>query len=125
MRKSDIEPMASMKEIRENSQNEIKEVKPKKKKLSKRFFLLYLAIFGFALYASITIINQHIAINEKRTELQVLQEELQIIEIENDYLDEVKNYKGDDLDEYIENIAREDLDYVKNGERVFINVSGD
>ena len=104
--------------------NKIKEVKPKKKKVSKKFVLLYVAIFAFTLYAAITIITQHTKIVEKRAELAQLQEELQIVDIENEYLEEVKNYTGDDLDEFVEDKAREDLDYVKNGERVFVNVSG-
>ena len=41
-----------------------------------------------------------------------------------DELKDIKNYKGAERDDYIENIAREDLNYLKNGERVFINVSG-
>lgn len=105
-------------------QKKLREVITPKKKSSKSFILLFIAIFAFALYSAITIVSQNEAIREKRAELAALEEELQIIEIENDYLEEVKNYKGKDLDEYIENIAREDLDYVKNGERVFINVSG-
>ncbi len=104
---------------------DIKEVTPKKLKFQKRNLLLYFAIFAFTLYAAITIINQNIEINKKKAELAELEEQLSIIEIENDVLDEIKNYEGEDLDEYIENIAREDLDYIKNGERVFINISGD
>ena len=110
--------------LNEKPIEKIKEVKPKKKKISKRFILLYIAIFAFALYAAITIITQHTQINEKRAELEALQQELQIVDIENEYLEEVKNYTGEDLDEFVEDKAREDLDYVKNGERVFVNVSG-
>lgn len=109
---------------KETPQETLGEVKTKKKKISKKFVLLYIAVFAFALYAAITIISQNAQISEKRAELAALEEELQIIEIENDYLEQVKNYKGEDLNEYIEEIAREDLDYIKNGERVFINVSG-
>ena len=105
-------------------QKKLREVITPKKKLSKSMILLFGAIFAFALYSAIIIVGQNTAIKEKRAELAALEEELQIIEIENDYLEQVKNYKGKDLDEYIENIAREDLDYIKNGERVFVNVSG-
>jgi cell division protein DivIC len=103
----------------------IKEVKPKRKKRSKKFLLLYVAVFGFAVYAAFTIINQNIEINNKKAQLEELNKQIEVIEIQNDYLSDVKNYTGKDLDDYIENIAREDLDYIKNGERVFINVSGD
>ena len=40
-------------------------------------------------------------------------------------LKKIKNLKDDELRKYYEDIAREDLDYLKNGERVFVNVSGD
>lgn len=103
----------------------IKEVKTKKKKLNKKFLLLYIAGFVFLVYASYTIISQSVELNSRREELDSLNHQIEIVEIQNDYLETVKNYKDDDLSEYIENIAREDLDYVKNGERVFVNISGD
>lgn len=116
--------MREEKEKKEIPQNAIREVKPKRKR-SKKYILLYLAAFAFAIYAAFTIISQSIKISDRKAELRSLQEELEIVEIQNDYLDEIKDYSGDELNEYIENIAREDLDYVKNGERVFINISGD
>ena len=116
--------MREEKEVKRNQDGEIREVKPKRNR-SKKFILLYLAGFAFVIYAAFMIISQSIDISEKRAELKSLQDELEIVEIENDYLSEIKGYSGDELNEYIENIAREDLDYVKNGERVFINISGD
>lgn len=104
---------------------DIKEVESKKKKRSKKYWLLYVAGFAFLVYASFTIVNQSIEISTRREELKKINDQLKIVEIESEYLKKVKNYKGDDLSDYIENIAREDLDFVKNGERVFINVSGD
>ena len=109
---------------KKNQDGEIREVKPKRNR-SKKFILLYIASFAFVIYAAFMIISQSIDINEKRAELQSLQNELEIVDIENDYISEIKGYSGDELNDYIENIAREDLDYVKNGERVFINISGD
>ena len=109
----------------EESTPEIKEISPKKKKRNKKYILLYIAGFAFLIYASFTIINQSIEINNKRDEYQKLQEQIEIVEINIDNLNEVKNKKGDELSDYIEDIARDDLDYVKNGERVFINISGD
>lgn len=76
-------------------------------------------------YASYHIISNSVELNSKREYLNEVKHQIEILEIKNDNLNEVKNYKGDDLSDYIENIAREDLDYVKNGERVFINISGD
>ena len=109
----------------EEKSREIEEVKRPRKKRSKKYWILYIAGFAFLVYASFTIINQSIENNSKRDELNKIKDELNIVEIQSDYLNKVKNYKGDDLSDYIENIARENLDFVKNGERVFINVSGD
>ncbi|MBQ5346603.1 MAG: septum formation initiator family protein [Ruminococcus sp.] len=111
--------------VTEEKKNEIKEVTPQKKKLNKKFILLYAALAAFIVYASFTIVNQSIQISEKKDELNKIDKQLQIVEIKSDYLKEIKNYKGKELSEYMENIAREDLDYIKNGERVFVNVSGD
>lgn len=103
---------------------EIKEIKPEKKKKG-RYILLYLAIIGFAFYAVITIINQSVQISDKKSELLELQQQINVIEIQTQYLEKVQNYKGDELSEYIEKIAKEDLGYISEGERIFINVAGD
>jgi len=103
----------------------IKEVEPKKKKLNKKFILLFVAGFAFLVYASFQIISQSVKLSEGNERLAEIKHQIEINEIKIDYQEQVKNYKGDDLSEYIENIAREDLDYVKSGERVFVNISGD
>lgn len=111
--------------IVEEKKSDLKEVQPQKKKRNKKFILLYVALAAFVVYAAFTIINQSIEISDKKAELSSINKQLEIVEIKSDYLKEIKNYKGKDLSEYMENIAREDLDYIKNGERVFVNVSGD
>ncbi len=103
----------------------IKEIKPARKKHNKKMLLLYIAGFAFLIYASYSIISQSVELASKRDRLSALKHQIEIVEIKTDYLKTVKNYKDDELSDYIENIAREDLDYVKNGERVFINISGD
>ena len=90
-----------------------------------RYVLLYLAAIGFVFYAVITSINQNVKIAEKRAELSELQQHINVVEIESDYLEKVQNYKGEELSEYMEKIAKEDLGYVSEGERIFINVAGD
>ncbi|MCR5653526.1 MAG: septum formation initiator family protein [Ruminococcus sp.] len=87
--------------------------------------MLYIAVFAFLVYASYAIINQSVELNSKREQLADINHQIEIKEIEIEYQNEVENYSDDDLSDYIENIAREKLDYVKNGERVFINISGD
>jgi len=96
-----------------------------RKKSRLRYVLLYIAAIGFVFYAVITIINQNVKIAEKRAELSELQQHINVVEIESDYLQKVQNYEGDELAEYMEKIAKEDLGYVSEGERIFINVAGD
>ena len=95
-----------------------KEVEPVKKKRKLRYLLLYVAAIGFAFYAVITIINQNVRIAEKRAELSELQQQINVVEIQS-------NYKGQELSDYMEKIAKEELGYVGEGERIFINVAGD
>ena len=102
----------------------IKEIKPEKNR-KKRYLLLYLAIIGFAFYAVITIINQNVQIADKKSQLKDLQQQINVIEIQTQYLQKVQGYKGDELSEYMEKIAKEELGYISEGERIFINVAGD
>lgn len=109
----------------EASQSGPKEIATPKKKHRLRNVLLYLAAIGFVFYAVITIINQNVKIAEKRAELSELQQHINVVEIESNYLEKVQNFKGDELAEYMEKIAKEELGYVSDGERIFINVAGD
>ncbi|MCH5297628.1 MAG: septum formation initiator family protein [Ruminococcus sp.] len=103
---------------------DIKEIEPKKVR-KKRHILLYIAIIGFVFYAVITIINQSVEISKKRIELQNLQQQINVVEIQTQYLEKVQNYTGKELEEYIEKIAKEDMGYIGEGERIFINVAGE
>ena len=105
-------------------ENEIKEITPKKRKKG-RYILIYLAIVGFVFYAVITIINQNVQIAEKKSELTDLQQQISVVEIQSQYLKKVQDYKGDDLKKYIEKIAKDELGYVGDGERIFITVAGE
>ncbi|MEE1060497.1 MAG: septum formation initiator family protein [Ruminococcus sp.] len=102
----------------------IKEITPEKAKKSK-YILLYLAIIGFAFYAVITIINQNMQIADKKAELNELNKQINIVEVQTKYLEKVKGYEGKELEEYMEKIAKEEMGYVSEGERIFINVAGD
>ena len=108
---------------------EIKEVKVNRKnKNKKKTRLLYIplciAIFAFVVFSAFTLISISNEIAKQTAVLDELNKQISITEIEIDELKDIKNYKGAERDDYIENIAREDLNYLKNGERVFINISG-
>lgn len=102
----------------------IKEIQPKKKDI-KKYLLLYLTIIGFAFYAVIMIVNQNSEIAKKKAELKELQQQINVVEIQSQYAQKVLQYEGDERSEYIEKIAKEELGYVSEGERIFINVAGD
>lgn len=111
-------------EVQNQANDTIKEIKPEKKR-KKRYLLLYLAVIGFAFYAMITIINQNVRIADKRAELKDLQQKINVVEIQTQYLQKVQGYKGEELTEYMEKIAKDELGYISEGERIFINVAGD
>lgn len=104
---------------------ELKEIKkPEKKKINKIGLTIKLALVVFAVYAVITLLNQHIEILEKQQTLSELENKIMIQEIKIEEIQKVKDYSDEENAEYMEQIARKELDYVKNGERVFVNVTG-
>lgn len=104
---------------------ELKEIKkPEKKKINKIGLTIKLALVVFAVYAVVTLLNQHIEILEKHQTLGDLETDIMVQEIKIEEIQNVKNYSDEENAEYMEQIARSELDYVKNGERVFVNVTG-
>ncbi len=73
-------------------------------------------------YLAAGILFNHMRINEKRQELQNMQERLQLQQQQNDELSRVLE-SGSDL-EIIERVARDRLGYAKPNERVFVDVNG-
>ena len=88
----------------------MQEVKTKK---AKKSFFLRLAVFVFICYVAVMLVNQQMQISEKRKALDDLNQAIKVQELQNDQ-----------LREYIERIARGDLDLANPGERVFINIAG-
>lgn len=104
---------------------ELKEIKkPEKKKINKIGLTIKLVLVVFAVYAVVTLLNQHIEILEKHQTLSDLETDIMVQEIKIEEIQNVKNYSDEENAEYMEQIARSELDYVKNGERVFVNVTG-
>ena len=79
----------------------------------------------FAFYVVFTLVNQQVEIAEKKAQLEALSEEIVIQEVKNDEMKQVNEYDDSENDAYIERVAREEFDYSKQGERVFINVAGE
>lgn len=87
--------------------------------------LIALAAVAFLIYSMVSIIGIRSQIRERRAELDELQEEIKVQEIKNEDIQKLYDSTGSDFSALAEQIARDDLDYVKEGERVFVNVSGD
>lgn len=94
----------------------------KGKKRGKNIFL-GIAVAVFTVYAFTMLIQQQVAISEKKQELASVKQQIQIQEIKND---ELKNADGSDSKNrnYIDKSARTSLDFSKPGERVFVNIAG-
>ncbi|MEE3451042.1 MAG: septum formation initiator family protein [Acutalibacteraceae bacterium] len=102
--------------------NRRKKGKDNKKLLS---FIISIGVIVFAFYAVVTLVNQQLKIAEKKEELESLKNEIMIQEVKNDDLNNVYNLEDSENDAYIERVAREEFDYSKQGERVFINIAGE
>ncbi|MBQ8539496.1 MAG: septum formation initiator family protein [Ruminococcus sp.] len=97
----------------------------KKPLLNLRYVVLCVVVLVFAVYSVVTLIDLYSQIGEKKNELDALNNEIEIQEYRNQQMNEIYNYSDEEFSQYVEEKAREDLDYVKEGERVFVNVSGD
>lgn len=125
--KQDVLKEKAVQKVKNPEKADLREIEPKKSKKPKRlrFFLLALVAVGFVFYAAITIINQNVRIAEKKSELSELNKQINVIEIQSQYLEKVQGYTGDDLNDYMEKLAKEELGYISDGERIFINVAGE
>lgn len=96
-------------------------IKGRKRKNS---FLLKIVLLIFVGYVVFTFINQQMQINQKKVEYEQKVQEVAVQNIKNEEMSKVVNSTDKESQEYIEKIARENLDFAKEGERVFVNISG-
>lgn len=89
------------------------------------FVLLSVVAVAFLVYAVISLIGIHAQIRDRRQELDDLKSEITVQEIKNEDIKRLYDSTGSNFSALAEQIARDDLDYVKEGERVFVNISGD
>ena len=95
-----------------------------KKRRKKASVIAKIAVLGLSIYVFFTFINQQIQINKKKAEYDQINKEIVVQEIKNEELSKVLNSDAKESQEYIERIARKNLDFAKDGERVFVNISG-
>ncbi|MBQ9460814.1 MAG: septum formation initiator family protein [Clostridia bacterium] len=100
-----------------------------KKSGSKVFWIIYVAIVAVVLYIAVYVVEQHQKIQISKDQLSELNNSISLQKIK---LNELKNVADaaekndyDSFADYIERIAREQMDYVKSGEVVYINIAGD
>ena len=89
------------------------------------YVLIAAAAFAFIIYSVVSLVGIQSQINKRRAELEEIKDQITVQEIKNEEMSKTYNLSEKERSEYIEQIARDDLDYVKEGERVFVNVSGD
>ena len=89
------------------------------------FVLVAAVAVVFLVYSLVTLIGIRSQLRERRQELSEIQEKIVVQEIKNDEMNRTYSLSEEERSDYIEQIARDSLDYVKEGERIFVNVSGD
>lgn len=98
---------------RENVNNKIN----KKKKIRP----IMIVLFAFSIYFVYTFIEQQVQINKYDSEIEMYTAD---IENKRELVNYYNNQKGNTKsDEYIENVARESLGYVKPYEKIFIDAN--
>ncbi len=100
--------------------NIIKKSKKSKNGLSGQM-LMYCAVGLVVLLVVVALMQSRSTLREKQEELDFILQQCDLQQMENDALQELMNNSDD---EYIERKAREELDYVLPGERVYIIRSG-
>ena len=79
---------------------------------------IFVAIFS--VYAAFTLVSLQLQISDKREEQRMLQEQLEVQQTKNAELEDIVS--GQD-EEYIAKIARDSLDYIFPGEKVYVDTS--
>ncbi len=102
-----------------------KNARAEKKQSKLGYVVLCVAIIAFSAYAAVTLINLHYRIAEKQSELDEIKSQVSVQELKNSEMKKLYEYSDEEFSSYVEQIARDDLDFVGTGERVFVNVSGD
>lgn len=93
---------------------------PEKKK--RKNIIMRVCIFLFVAWAAVQLVDMQVNLMDRKQEAVVLAERLEVQRIANKELERQLAAKVDD--EYIERVARDQLDYVYPEERVYINISG-
>ena len=95
-----------------------------KKKKQKGSFFLRTAVFAFAMYIVVALVQQQLLISQKRQELATVKQQIQVQEVKIEDIKHALSANTNENSDYIERVARESLNFAKPGERVFVNIAG-
>ena len=97
------------------------------RKISSRlaFVLIAVVAVAFLIYSLVSLANINSQRNELRQELNALTEDIRNEDLKIEEMRKTYNQSEEELSKYIEQKARDVLDYVKEGERIFEIVAGD
>lgn len=87
--------------------------------------LVAVAAVAFLIFSLVQLIGVRSDNKALRRELNELHSSITVQEIKNEDMSKKNNMSDEERSDYIEQIARDELDYVREGERVFVNVAGD
>ncbi len=93
----------------------------KKLKINYKRFSLFLLVSAFLIYSVITISSQYIRLNKYKDISREYSEQITEANEENKRLSEEYSRVG--TDEYLQNVAREELGLIKADERVFVDLT--
>lgn len=119
-----------LKEVESSVKNRRKRNKKKKfqfdiHSIKKSDIVFFSVLFIMAIWVLGSIINQQVQIKEKKSELNEMENQIYIQEIKNEDIADVLNSNDTENEAFIEQSARENLDFAYKDERIFINISGD
>ena len=89
---------------------------------SKKSALIRIALVLFCLYAVVMWIHVQLEISEKESQIADTKSQ---IEAQKSTNEKMKNALENEDPDYIEQAIRNELDYAKPGEKVFIDISGE
>ncbi|MDR3178954.1 MAG: septum formation initiator family protein [Oscillospiraceae bacterium] len=86
--------------------------------------LIKLLAFIFISYSMFDLVNQHSQIFKKEQELANIENAVTCQKLKNEELKDMLKLAKEKNDKYIEQTARDILGFVKNNERIFVNITG-
>ena len=87
----------------------------------RKFGIIHIAILVFGVYFVYTLVQQQIQINKYNSQIEMYSADIKTKKELTEYYNSQKG--NTKTDEYIENVARENLGYVKPYEKIFVDVN--